>query len=56
MRGIALSWFKSFFSNRTQKVKIGDEFSENTCNIDISTFQGSVLGVLMFIIFVNDSF
>ena len=54
VRGTALSWFKSFFANRTQKVKIGDDFSENTCNIDISTFQGSVLGVLLFIIFIND--
>ena len=54
VRGTALSWFKSFFANQTQKVKIGDDFSENTCNIDISTFQGSVLGVLLFIIFIND--
>lgn len=54
IRGNALKWFKSFFNGRKQKVKIGNEFSNNTCEIDISTFQGSVLGVLTFLIFIND--
>lgn len=54
VRGITLNWFKSFFYKRQQKVKIGTNYSDNICDIDISTFQGSVLGVLMFLIFIND--
>lgn len=54
IRGLALDWFKSFLQDRKQKAKIDNTWSNNTCNLDISVMQGSVLGVLLFIIFIND--
>ena len=54
IRGIVLSWFKSYLSGRTQKVKVNDVWSQVFCNISIGVLQGSILGVLLFLIFVND--
>ena len=53
IRGIALDWFKSYLSGRNQKVKVG-EFWSNLENINISILQGSILGVILFIVFIND--
>ena len=53
IRGIALDWFKSYLSGRNQKVKVG-EFWSNLENINISVLQGSILGVILFIVFIND--
>ena len=53
IRGLALDWFKSYLSGRNQKVKIG-EFWSNLENIDMSVLQGSILGVILFVIFIND--
>ncbi len=50
---IESDWFKSFLSERTQKVKIGDITSESmsiTCRVP----QGSILGPLLFLCYVND--
>lgn len=54
IRGLALAWFKSYFRNRKQKVFINGKFSENICQIEDGVLQGSILGVLLFIIFIND--
>ena len=54
IRGPSLKWFKSFLSNRKQKVKIGKTWSSTLKELDISVLQGSILGVILFIIFVND--
>jgi len=54
IRGIVLQWFKSFFSGRKQKVKVNGAWSQNIKDIDISVLQGSILGVLLFLVFVND--
>ncbi len=47
------NWFKSYLSERTQKVIIGDTFSDSrpiTCEVP----QGSTLGPLLFLCCVND--
>jgi len=50
---IELQWFKCYLSDRTQVVDINGHFSEPE-NIDISVLQGSILGPILFDIFVND--
>ena len=54
VRGSILKWFKSYFSNRHQRVFVNGVFSSNLCALLIGVLQGSVLGVLLFIIFIND--
>ena len=49
----ALDWFKSYLTNRSQCVDINGHISSPK-NIDISVMQGSVLGPLLFLCFVND--
>jgi hypothetical protein len=51
--GIALDWFRSYLSNRTQVVDIKGSFSR-TRKIKISILQGSILGPILFLCFIND--
>ncbi len=47
------NWFRFYFNGRTQKVKIGDTVSKSmliTCRV----LQGSILGPLLFLCYVND--
>ena len=50
--GIALKWFRSFLTGRTQKVRIGGEFSK-TMEVLFGVPQGSVLGPILFNIYVR---
>ena len=52
VEGVALQWFKSFLCGRTQKVKIGDVYSEES-SLDYGVAQGSVLGPDLFKIYVR---
>ena len=50
--GTAIKWFESFLKGRTQKVKIGDTFSE-TDELLYGVAQGSVLGPILFKIYIR---
>ncbi|KAG8243116.1 hypothetical protein J6590_108674 [Homalodisca vitripennis] len=53
VRGVALDWFESYLTNRTQKVNIAN-ITSNSKPVSRGVPQGSVLSATMFLIFVND--
>ena len=51
--GVALDWFRSYFSKRQQFVNYNG-VSSSTFSINYGVAQGSLVGPLLFIIFMND--
>ena len=50
--GVALEWFRQFLTNRTQRVKVGESFSETSLLL-YGVIQGSILGPRLFNIYIR---
>ena len=53
IRGVSNHWFKSYLANRNQYVSING-YDSGLVAINCGDAQGSVLGPLLFLLYIND--
>ena len=53
IRGTANKWCSAYLSSRRQKVRLDDAYSEFS-SVSCGVPQGSILGPLLFLIYIND--
>jgi hypothetical protein len=53
INGTSLEWFKNYMAGRLQRVDINGNLSDEL-SLDISVIQGSILGPILFLCYIND--